>query len=230
MLVASVQAHSVKTVVVRRGHSKPLWHGHPWVFADAVERIGIETAADEAADWVRVVDHEGKAIGHGWLSSASLLRVRIVTRAEKGESAAATEDDVVARRVEDAVAMRRRLFPEPTRTNAFRLVHAEGDGLPGLVVDRFGPVLVAQFSTRPLVRRRERLAALLLAATADDGVTSLVARPGGKEDEEGIAESEVAFAAGEACPSSIVVVEDGVRVEVDLARGQKTGHYADQRE
>jgi 23S rRNA (cytosine1962-C5)-methyltransferase len=193
-----------------------------------VESVGDGAGGADAVedDWVRVCDAEGREIGRGWLSPASALRVRIVVRPpdERGE------DDVVAERVEAAVALRRRLFPDASRTDAFRLVHAEGDGLPGLVVDRFGPILVAQFSTRPLHRRRERLAAVLLRATAPSGVTTLVSRPGGKEEEEGIEDGAAPIAVGAPPPEAVGVVEDGMRLEVDLRRGQKTGHYADQRE
>src|SRR5437762_7814059 len=114
------------------------------------------------------------------------------------------EGDVVPPLVARAVALRRRLFPDATRTDAYRLVHAEGDGLPGLVVDRFGPVLVAQFATRPLLARRGRLAGWLLA---ESGAESLLTRLGGHEKEEGIDPSEVPFTAGKPAPPSVEVVE-----------------------
>ena len=208
----------MRTVTLKAGSSKPLWMGHPWVFADRIERV------DEGEDdWVRVADSRGKVVGRGWWSPRSTIRVRIVDRGEEGPP----EADVLATRIAAAVALRRRLFLDPTRTDAYRLVHAEGDGLPGLVVDRFGPVLVAQFATRPLLARRAAIAPLLLAAS---GARSLVARPGGKEEEEGIAGDEVAFAAGEPAPERVEIVEEGLRLSVDLRRGQKTGHYVDQRE
>lgn len=208
----------MRTVTLRQGRSKPLWHGHPWVFADTVASVG-----KGEDDWVRVVDAHGKCIGRGWLSPSSALRVRIVDFGDEGPP----EEEVVARRIETAVALRRRLFPEGGATDAYRLVHGEGDGLPGLVVDRFGPVLVAQFATKPLVRRREALARRLLAAT---GMRSLVARAGGKEDEEGLPAVTAAFAAGAEPPHPVVAREDGILFEVDVQQGQKTGHYADQRE
>lgn len=215
----------MRTVTLRPGRSKPLWHGHPWVFADAVATVdgpdGPDDPDDPDDDWVRVADANGKVIGRGWYSPHSAIRVRLVDLGPDG----APEDAVVARRVEAAVALRRRLFPDGCGTDAYRLVHGEGDGLPGLVVDRYGPVLVAQFATRPLVRRREALSRALLAAT---GATSLVGRAGGKEEEEGV--EATAFAAGAPPPQPTVVSEDGVAFEVDVVSGQKTGHYADQRE
>jgi 23S rRNA (cytosine1962-C5)-methyltransferase len=178
---------------------------------------------DGEGDVVRVADDRGRTIGRAWLSAASAIRARIFDRGD----GTAPEDEIVSARVAAAVALRARLFPDPARTDAYRLLHGEADGVPGLVADRFGSVLVAQFSTRPLVARRERLAALLLATS---GAASLVARPGGKEAVEGIAPDEVAFAAGAPAPQSVLVREEGLVLEVDLRRGQKTGHYADQRE
>lgn len=208
----------MRTVTLKAGSSKPLWMGHPWVYADSIERV------DEGEDdWVRVADSRGKVVGRGWWSPRSTIRVRIVDRGEEGPP----EAHLLATRIAAAVALRGRLFLDPARTDAYRLVHAEGDGLPGLVVDRFGPVLVAQFATRPLLARRAAIAPLLLAAS---GARSLVSRPGGKEEEEGIAGDEVAFAAGEPAPERVEIVEEGLRLAVDLRRGQKTGHYVDQRE
>jgi len=208
----------VRTLTVRAGHAKPLWAGHPWVHAGSV--LALE---EGEGDVVRVADDGGRTIGRAWLSPASAIRARIFDRGEGTLS----EDAILAARVADAVALRARLFPDPSRTDAYRLIHGEADGVPGLVADRFGPVLVAQFATRPLVARRERLSALLLSST---GATCLVGRPGGKEAVEGIAPEEVAFAAGAPAPASVLVREDGLLFEVDLRRGQKTGHYADQRE
>jgi 23S rRNA (cytosine1962-C5)-methyltransferase len=209
---------TARVLRVRPGKAKPLWHGHPWVYADSVASL------DEGeGDLVRVEAPDGAVLGRGWLSPRSVIRVRMLTRGEDDTP----EDEVVGARIASAVALRRRLFPDPARTDAYRLVHGEADGLPGLVVDRFGPVLVAQFATRPVLSRRSSLASRLLG---ESGASSLVARPGGKEEEEGISEDEVAFAAGEAAPGTVRVREEGLLLEVDVVRGQKTGHFADQRE
>lgn len=208
----------MREVRIRAGRAKPLWHGHPWVFADSIASV-----SEGEGDLVRVADSDGKPIGVGWFSPTSTIRVRMLARGV--ESVA--EDDLLAARVAAAVALRRRLFPEPARTDAYRLVHGEGDGLPGLVVDRYAGVLVAQFATKPVHARRERLAALLLAAS---GAATVVARASGREEEEGIAPEEIPFAGGDPAPESVAVVEEGLRLEVDVRRGQKTGHFLDQRE
>ncbi len=216
----------MRVVTVGSGHARPLWHGHPWVYADAVRHARIEDE-DLAVpdDLVRVEDEDGRAIGHGFESPTSALRVRILSRGARAPDV----DALLAARIDAAVALRRRLFPDPAVTNAYRLVHAEGDRLPGLVVDRFGEVLVAQWATASMARRRAMLAAHLLRAS---GARSLVSRPAGFEAEEGIEEGDGAttFEAGEAAAERVAVVEAGMSLLVEPRFGQKTGHYADQRE
>lgn len=212
----------MQTVIVRRGSAKPLWAGHPWVHARAVSRIDGEPGEHDP-DLVRVEDEDGRPIGHGLLSPGSALRVRLV---ETGS----TDIDLTAlleARIHAAVALRRRLFPHPSRTNAYRLVHAEGDRLPGLVVDRYDDLLVAQFATGPIHRRRSDLARVLLEAS---GARGLVARAGGFEEEEGIATDDVAFAVGSVDTPTRWIREAGLWMRVEPLRGQKTGHYLDQRE
>lgn len=216
----------MRTLTLRRGHAKPLWFGHPWVHADSV--AGTVEGADDPArplpdDLVRVEDEERRPVGWGLESPGSLLRVRLLTRAPEPPDLEA----LLAARLESAVALRRRLLPDPEVTDAYRLVHSEGDGLPGLVVDRFGPLLVAQFATAPMARRRAWLAERLLALT---GAQSLLAKPGGHEAEEGIDPASVPFQAGAPVPAEVWVREDGLRLKVEPQEGQKTGHFADQRE
>jgi 23S rRNA (cytosine1962-C5)-methyltransferase len=212
----------VRTLVLKRGRTKPLWLGHPWVHADSVAEVRDDARASDA-DLVEVVDEQGKRIGYALHSPTSLLAARVVSRTpEPPDVAHLLEERLVA-----AVRLRERLFPDASVTNAYRLVHSEGDGLPGLVVDRLGSVLVAQFATAPMFRRRTWLAERLLAWT---GAAGLLARPGGHEEEEGIAPGEVAFTAGAAVPETLEVHEAGLTLTVAPHEGQKTGHYVDQRE
>jgi 23S rRNA (cytosine1962-C5)-methyltransferase len=213
-------ASAARLFVVGKGHAKPLWAGHPWVHADAV-REDPGGAADTDVALVR--DERGHVIGRGLISERSAIRVRLVDRG----SPARPLDEVLEKRVRQAFALRQRLFPDPQHTNTYRCVHAEGDGLPGLIVDRYDQVLVAQFATLPMFRRRERLATGLLAAS---GASSLVGRPGGYEREEGILPEDVAFEVGTPAPDQLLVIEEDMKLDVEPRRGQKTGHYTDQRE
>ena len=217
----------MRTLVLRRGRAKPLWAGHPWVHADSVEAqredASLAVASKAASDLVAVEDEQGKRIGYALYSPGSLLCARIVSRAPEPPDL----DALLDQRLDAAIALRQRLCPDPAVTDTYRLVHSEGDGLPGLVVDRLGPVLVAQFATAPMFRRRAWLAERLLART---GATGLLARPGGHEEEEGIAADQVAFAAGAPVPTEVEAREAGLVLTLAPHEGQKTGHYVDQRE
>ena len=216
----------MRCFVVKGGHAQPLWAGHPWVYAEGVEERAPEEGEgteDDAADVVLVRDENGRTIGRGLLSEHSAIRVRLLDR----PPLAGSVSTLLEGRIRGACRLRQRLFPDPACTNAYRLVHAEGDGLPGLVVDRYADVLVAQFATAPLHRRREALAATLLA---ESGASALVARPAGYEEEEGIAVDDVPFHRGAPLPPQLEVKEEGMTFEVEPLLGQKTGHYADQRE
>jgi 23S rRNA (cytosine1962-C5)-methyltransferase len=192
------------------------------VFASSIARIeGDDGPA--AADLVCVADEDGRVVGHGLFSEPSALRVRMLTSGPEVPDV----DGILDARIAAAAALRQRLFPDPDVTDAYRLVHAEGDRLPGLVVDRYGDVLVAQWATAPMAARREALAASLLRHS---GARVLVSRPAGYETEEGMDEAPaVAFEAGPACPERIEVREEGMALVVEPLAGQKTGHYTDQR-
>ena len=208
----------MRTVTLRAGRAKPAWMGHPWIFADSVESVAVGGAED---DWVHVLDADGRSLGCGWLSPDSAIRVRLLTRGGAVEDPAATLETRLAR----AVALRARLFPDPADTNAYRLVHADGDALPGLVVDRLGDVLVAQFGIAATHRRREAIGRRLLELT---GARSLVSRPAGFEDVEGIDDAPLLL--GPEPEETVGILECGLQLEAAPRRGQKTGHYVDQRE
>ncbi len=210
---------AVRTLHLKPGRTKPLLMGHPWVFADSVADI----EGDEEADVVRVMDPDGRVVGRGLYSPQSAIRVRLVERGDSGVDFEA----LLRERIDSAVRLRARLFPDADNTNVYRLVHSEGDGLPGLVVDRLGDVLVAQFATRPMHARREALTRILLERT---GATRLVSRPAGFEREEGIPPDESPFVVGPRPKGPLQVRERGLSIEVSPLEGQKTGHFADQRE
>jgi 23S rRNA (cytosine1962-C5)-methyltransferase len=172
---------------------------------------------------VEVVDADGRSLGTGLLSEGSAIRVRLLHAA----CAEGSVESVLVGRVRDAAALRARLFPDPSRTDAYRLVHSEGDGLPGLVVDRFGEVLVAQLATGPMFRRAPVLAEALLQAS---GARTLVTRPGGYEEEEGIDAPAGGLVFGAPPPERVEAHEEGMTLFVEPRTGQKTGHYCDQRE
>ncbi|MCK6481675.1 MAG: class I SAM-dependent methyltransferase [Planctomycetes bacterium] len=207
------------TVHLLRGRSKPLWAGHPWVYAASVERVEGDPP-DGAA--VEVRDDAGRFLGRGFWNSRSILRVRILTR-EEGETDLAA---VVAARVREAAALRE-LAGVPAETDVYRVIHAEGDGLPGIVVDACAGFLVVQVSVLGMEALLGPLADALAAALRPRGIWL---RGGARHARaEGISGEDRPLR-GVSPPDTVWARERGVGFGVDLRSGAKTGHFSDQRE
>ncbi len=213
------------SVTVRAGHVQPVWAGHPWVFRQAIERVdeGVDNG-----DEVLVIDPHGKILGRGLYSSKSAIAVRLYT----SEGSVAVDRALLVSRIERAIALRRAHgLPEvaPGReTTGCRLIHGEGDGLPGLIVDGFQDTLVVQVGAAGLHRRREEVADALVAALGPlpiiDRTPPHLAKLEGFEP----APASPAMLRGEA-PDALRFFERGLRYELPLALAQKTGFYFDQR-
>ena len=204
-------------VVLCRGKARPLWFGHPWVYANAVERVDGDVGA---GDIVSLVDHDGRFIGRGIFNPRSQIPVRLLTRKEEG-----IDTTFFAARLRDAQALRARLALPSTRTTAYRLVNSEGDGLPGLVVDVFGDVAVVQVTTLGLALRRDAIFDAVEATLSPRAIYEVAA--GSFADLEGfVAQNRVAR--GEPC-NPVACLEDGLHFEAEPLGGQKTGMFLDQR-
>jgi len=140
----------VGAVIVKVGHVQPVWAGHPWVFAQAVERVEGGVAA---GDDVEVLDPRGNSLGRGLYSPGSAIPVRIYTR----DRARPIDAALFAERIARAIERRKTCGLPSDATNAFRLVHGEGDDLPGVIVDRFGDTLSVQLGTIGVKRRESAL-------------------------------------------------------------------------
>ena len=196
-------------LVVRRDAVGPVKRGHPWVFADAVsDRPPPGTV-------VRLRDERQKPIGFG-LADEGPIAVRVLGRHPE-------ELDVLVRsRVAAAAELRTQVVPPDTDT--FRLVNAAGDGLPGLVVDRYGALAVLKVYSRAWEHHLELVVDALAAL---DGVQTVFRRYGVRRV-DGRAGGETL--AGSEAPDELVVVERGLRFVVRPHVGQKTGLFLDQRE
>ncbi len=206
-------------VVLNPGRDKSLRRRHPWVLSGAIREVrGAEQAAGA---WARVISAEGETLGWGHFSPASGIRVRILSfgKDEVG-------DDFVGERVVQAVA-RRAASPMLGETDAVRLVNAEGDGLPGLVVDRYADVLVVSISSAGMELRREVVARALREATgASCGFERSDPRSARRE---GFGARQGALW-GEPPSAPVAIRERARHFRVDLVNGQKTGFYLDQRD
>jgi 23S rRNA (cytosine1962-C5)-methyltransferase len=222
-------AANLPTITLRAGHVQPVWAGHPWIFAQAVNK------ADPAAkpgDEVLVIDPFGKVLGRGLYSPSSAIAVRLFTF----DASVAIDESLVRRKLERAILLRRAAgLPDTTpgrETTGYRLVHGEGDGLPGLVVDVYDDVLAVQFGTIGLKRREavvlDALQSLLEPRAILDRTSGQVARAEGFGlDTVGGPENGVVR--GDAALAALSFHELGLRYELPLSLSQKTGYYFDQR-
>ncbi len=191
------------TVHLKPGHVRPVWAGHPWIFAQGIERV--DGPADDG-DEVLVLDPRQNSMGVGFYSPRSPIAVRMVSRDPRETLDAGFFEGRVAR----AQRLRSALGLPSDKTNGYRVVHAEGDGLPGLIVDRFGEDLVAQWLSPGLARHRAVLEAALRAVT---GARRVLDRSSGAA----------------ALTEPLQFCERGFRYELPPSVSQKTGFYFDQR-
>ena len=204
----------MKIIRLREGKERSLLRHHPWVFQGSIER-----GKADAGETVRVESAESKFLCWGAYSPSSMIRVRAWTFDE----AERVDHAFFKRRIARALALRARL---PIESDGVRLVHGEADGLPGLIVDRYGEVLSAQFLSAGMERWRDALADILLAAT---GCTRLYERSdSGVRALEGL-EPRAGWLRGDG-PTDLIIREHGWRLHLDVAQGHKTGFYLDQRD
>lgn len=222
-------AVSLPTVTLKAGHVQPVWAGHPWVFAQAVGEVAASAAA---GDEVLVIDPVGKVIGRGLYSPSSAIAVRLFT----SDAAVGIDDELLRRKIQRALLLRRAsgLADETIdrRTNAYRLVHGEGDGLPGLIVDVYDDVLAVQFGSIGLKRREAAVLDVLESmleprAIVDRTPGQLARAEGFGLDTVGSSQSPVVR--GDESVDRLRFVERGLSYELPLELSQKTGYYFDQR-
>jgi 23S rRNA (cytosine1962-C5)-methyltransferase len=210
---------TVPKVILLPGHVQPVWAGHPWIFAQAIARIeGGATAGDP----IDVIDPKGNWLGRGLYSPGTALPVRIYTR-NPNENLDAS---FFVRKLERAFEQRKRLGLPSERSTAYRLVHAEGDDLPGLVVDVYADTAVVQFGTVGIKRRED---VLLDAIARITGCRNIIDRTSERTAQlEGFAPSR-GVVRGNASLPSLEFRERGIDYSLPLELGQKTGFYLDQR-
>jgi 23S rRNA (cytosine1962-C5)-methyltransferase len=191
--------------------------GHLWVYSNEVDVAKSPLAGLAPGSLCRVTDARGKPLGLGYVNPHSLLCARLLT----GNANASIDAEWFARRLRTALALRERLYDKPY----YRLVYGESDGLPGLVVDRYGDICVAQISTAGMERLKMDIVEGLKHALAPAGILFRNDVPM-REMEQLPAYTE---AVGEV-PDTTVIDEGGVKFEVPLRTGQKTGWFFDQRD
>jgi len=190
----------------------------PWIYGRQVPR----QASPEDGSLVAVLDASGRFVGHGLFNSRSDIRVRMLDRGKR--SALDQPRAFLQRRLASAARLRRKGLRLPEVTDAWRLAHAEGDDLPGLVVDRLGPVLVCEHHSLGFWRLRDDLEWAL--GQLEPGVPVLHRVPRSARATEGFDERDLAEPAAE----EVEISEHGLRFPVTPGAGHKTGWFCDQRD
>jgi 23S rRNA (cytosine1962-C5)-methyltransferase len=214
-------ARTYPAVVIKAGREKPIIQHHPWVFSGAIHKLPPDApnGAPNGAV-VDLVDHNGTWLARGLLNRISQIQVRILTWRQEEE----IDDLFWQHRLAAAITRRTHLIKSDT--TAYRLINAESDYLPGLIVDRYGDHLIAQIGILGLDQRKAKIAPMLLdlagAQSVSERSDTAARRLEGLEDAHGLL-------AGTQPPDQIEITEHGHRFVVGLGGGQKTGFYTDQR-
>ena len=207
----------MKTVKLREGKERSLKRHHPWIFESAIAR-----GSADSGETVRVEAADGAFLGWAAFSPASKIRARVWSFDEKQRIDASFFIATIA----NSVRARGRF---DIKSDSMRLVHGESDGLPGLIVDRYGETLVAQFTSAGVERWKAVIADALLAAT---GLTRLYERSDTSSRAlEGLPEATGWLRGGDAStPTDLVLQEHDWKLGLSIADGHKTGFYLDQRD
>jgi len=204
----------MKTIRLKEGKERSLLRRHPWVFDSAIAKGG-----GDAGETVRVESHDGRFLAWAAFSPASRIRARVWSFDE----AQRIDAPFFIAACASAVRARARF---DIQSNGLRLVHGESDGLPGLIVDRYGDTLVAQFLSSGAERWKAVICDALLAET---GLSRLYERSDASSRQlEGLAPA-TGWLRGDG-PTELAIQEYGWQLTLDIATGHKTGFYLDQRD
>ena len=206
------------TASLKPRREESLLSGHLWIFSGALQQPPHWI---EPGGLVDVKSSTGQFVARGYYNPQTDIAIRILTH----NSEEAIDADFLRKRIRSAVELRQ-VF-DPAHTNTYRLIHSEGDGLPGLVVDRFADILVAQIHTAGMERLRPLLIDALMSETGTHGL--LLRNDSQSRRREGLEIEEPTVAAGEV-PTRVAVRENDVHFLVDPWQGQKTGFFLDQRD
>jgi len=208
---------SLPEIYLKKNEDKRLRKGHLWVFSNEVDTKRTALEQFTAGDLVHVKSDDGKVMGTAYVNPQTLICARLLSRKPNLKCGA----NFFKERLITALALREKLFDKPY----YRLVFGESDGLPGLVIDRFGAVLSVQITTAGIEQRKESLLAALVELLSP--VAIILKNDNSQRELEGLSlESEVAY--GE-LPDTIIIEENGAQFKIDILEGQKTGWFYDHR-
>ncbi|MEW6029044.1 MAG: class I SAM-dependent rRNA methyltransferase [Chloroflexota bacterium] len=205
------------SLILKPGREKSLLRRHPWIFSGAVHRLDEEPASGATVD---LLSFNGDFLARAAYSPASQIRARVWTFLDESVDA-----DFFRRKIRAAIVSRS-TFQVSSASDAYRLIYAESDGLPGLIVDRYGEVLVLQSLTAGSEFWKETIADILLEET---GLQTIYERSDADVRElEGL-QPKNGILRGAIPDSRLIIHEHNLKFLVDIASGHKTGFYLDQR-
>jgi 23S rRNA (cytosine1962-C5)-methyltransferase len=208
----------MQNIYLKPGREKSVLQGHPWIFSGGIGRVD---GSPEVGETVAIRSAGGEFLAWAAYSPISQIRARVWSLKESE----VIDRKFLSERLAKSLAMRAVCIPAG-ETNALRLVHGESDGIPGLVVDRYGDILVAQFLSAGVERCKDDLADLLMELT---GAVALYERSDADVRRlEGLQE-QVGLLRGVDPGGPVMIQENGLKFQVDFRGGQKTGFYIDQR-
>ena len=204
-------------ITLNPNREKSLLRRHPWVFASAIKSVDQETASGSTVD---LLSSEGQFLARASYSPISQIRARVWTFEDEP-----VDKEFFRRKIKAAVEVRQRLKVE-SHSNAYRLIHAESDGIPGLIVDRYDNVLVLQSLTAGSEFWKETIANLLVEET---GIQNIYERSDADVRElEGL-KPITGILRGTITNYQLPIIEYDLKFNVDIQHGHKTGFYLDQR-
>jgi len=209
----------MNSLILKKGREKALLRKHPWVFSGAVQSVSGEA---EPGETVVIRNSQGQFLAWGAYSPQSQIRARVWGWDEAEE----VNRVFFKRKLENALQLRKDWI-DLEHTTAYRLVHAESDGLPGLIVDRYHDTLVVQVLSAGVERWRDEIVSLLGELVQPDAIherSDVAVR-----ELEGLPE-RTGLLAGDLPPQPLTIQENGLLFKVELVTGQKTGFYLDQRD
>jgi 23S rRNA (cytosine1962-C5)-methyltransferase len=207
----------MSSVKLKKGRDKSFNRRHPWIFSGAIDSVKDVNVNGETVD---IISGDGKFLGYGSYSSHSQISVRVLSF-NPGDK---IDRDFVRHRIETAVQFRKQII-NPESTNAYRIINAESDSLPGLVVDKYGDILVCQFLSAGAEFWKKETIEILLNIFNPTGIferSDVEVR-----EKEGLQQSKGVLY-GEVPKEGIEILENGNKFFVDINLGHKTGFYLDQ--
>ena len=206
-------------LILQPGRERSVLRRHPWLFAGAIAHL---SGRAKAGDTVDILADDGRALGRAAFSPESQIRARLWTF----DPEETIDDAFFKRKVAQAVE-RRQALPELVGQQGLRLLHAESDGLPGVIADQYGDTVVLQLTSAGAEKWRSAIVGALQKTT---GCVRIFERSDSEVRRlEGL-EPVTGWLLGEAPKTPLLIDENGVRLGVDIAGGHKTGFYLDQRE